>query len=795
MTYLLNGKFDMFKSGTAFWEWLTSASAKTYVIIICVTIALLIAAVIFECCKKARIRKNDVNVLLLLGDDDKSVDAEIFKRNYAMVLVSKNDNTKTAKDREIEQPALLTDSTDEMAELNEEIVSDVIVADDEEFIIEDTVTDEEIVDIIEEQADESDVIDEQSEETEVIDDIEEIEPITDTLAVVESEEEIPFNEQLDDAEEEEIDELVEDEIEETVDETEEEIDEIADAPVEEIVEEEIEEIVDDADELEVAEIEEPVEDIVEVAEIDEQTVEPEIVEIEEETVDADETNESIIVAPIIIDNTDTDNVEVETFANDIADEAKAEEVVKPEVVIYDIDASEDYARDRIEVVNYIRVAGKVTGETSVVDTDEETVVETVADEITEEPVTVSEEIFMIETEPETVAEEEIVEGYAPEVVEIEETIVEPETVEVEEPIEEPEVVVEEVIEEIADEPVEEIAEEVASDVVDDSQDSVIVIDESEEDKETAAYTIVKEEEAVPEAIEAVQNGEVIVDANGDGIVAEVLVDKNILKARYKTVDLETRLRRADESTKIFYSELKNFLLSYEGVKSRVSKKFDTFTIGRFIVAKMAVRGNVINLYLALASESIENKYFAEDVGDSDTYGKTPTLHKVKSKRGCKYGVELIRDIMNELQIQVNETYEATDFVAAYPPENIEEKKDAIRYLFKESVSVEELGELSDEEALELIEVVKNKQYTINKFMPINKYVVFVDDLDTLYSAGETVTISDLIEKEALPKEENIFLEIRAKGRLNKPLTVEAHSFDPAAIKMIILTDGKVIQYK
>lgn len=790
MTYLLNGMFDMFKSGTAFWEWLTSASAKTYVIIICVTIALLIAAVIFACCKKARVRKNDVNVLLLLGDDDKSVDAEIFKRNYAMVLVSKNDNTKTAKDREIEQPKLLTDSTDEMTELNEEIVSDVIVADDEEFIIEDAVTDAEIEDIAVEQSEEPDVIEEQSEEAELLDEIEEAEPITDTLAVVDSEEEIPFNEQVDDAEEEEIDELVEEEIEEAVDEAGEGIEEIAEASVEEIVEEEIEEIVDDADETEAVEIEESLEEIVEVDEIIEETVEPEIVEIEEETVDTDEINQNII-APIIINN--TDNVEVETFANDITEDTKAEEVVKPEVVIYDIDASEDYARDRIEVVNYIRVAGKVTGETSVIDNDEETVAETVPDEVVEEPIAVSEEIFMIETE---IAEEEseVAETVAPEVVEIEETIVEPETVD-EEAVEEPEVVAEEVVEEITEEPVEEITEEVASDVVDESQDSVVVIDEPEEDKETAAYTIVKEEEAVPEAIEAVQNGEVIVDANGDGIVAEVLVDKNILKARYKTVDLETRLRRADESTKIFYSELKNFLLSYEGVKSRVSKKFDTFTIGRFIVAKMAVRGNVINLYLALASESIENKYFAEDVGDSDTYGKTPTLHKVKSKRGCKYGIELIRDIMNELQIQVNEAYEATDFVAAYPPENIEEKKDAIRYLFKESVSVEELGELSDEDALELIEVVKNKQYTINKFMPINKYVVFVDDLDALYSAGETVTINDLIDKEALPKEENIFLEIRAKGRLNKPLTVEAHSFDPAAIKMIILTDGKVIQYK
>lgn len=775
MAYLLNGKFDMFKSGTAFWEWLTSASAGTYVIILCVTIALLVAAVIFACCKRARVRKNDVNVLLLLGDDDKSVDAEIFKRNYAMVLVSRNDNTMTAKDREIEQPVLLSDNADELVAEDSEIASDVVTAEDEEFIIEDTVTDAEVEDVIDEKPEEAD-------ETEVIEEIEETEPVTDTLAVVDSEEEIPFNEQVDDAEEEEIEELIDEEDLETEAEAEEEIDEVEEEPVEEVVEEEIEELVEDDAEMQVEEIDEPVEEIAEVE--NEEAIE------EDEAV---EDNNNIIIAPIVL-SAPQDDVEVEVFDTVSEDEAEVKEEVKPEVVIYDIDASEDYARDRIEVVNYIRVAGKVSSETSLID-NEEVVEDAVAEEVAEEPVEVTEEIFMIETEPENteevVAEEPEVVTEEPEVIEESEVIEETEVVE---EVAEPEVI--EVKDEIvAEEPTEEIVEEVASDVVDETQENLVIIDEMQEDKETAAYTIVKEEEAVPEAIEAVQNGEVIVDANGDGIVAEVLVDKNILKARYKTVDLETRLRRADESTKIFYSELKNFLLSYDGVKSRISKKFDTFTIGRFIVAKMAVRGNVINLYLALASESIDNKYFAEDVGDSDTYGKTPTLHKVKSKRGCKYGIELIRDIMSELQIQINEGYEPTDFVAAYPPENIEEKKDAIRYMFKESVSVEELGELSDEEALELIEVVKNKQYTINKFMPINKYVVFVDDLDALYSAGETVTIGDLIEKEALPKEENIFLEIRAKGSINKPLTVEAHSFDPAAIKMIILTDGKVIQYK
>lgn len=424
-----------------------------------------------------------------------------------------------------------------------------------------------------------------------------------------------------------------------------------------------------------------------------------------------------------------------------------------------------------------------------ISTDQEEISENI-----EELEAVNEEIDTIEetTFEDEVAEEELAEVLLEDEAEIEEPISEePEEItenertfedEVEEEYSETQSFEDEINEE-------EITEE--STIEDKVEEQPIVEEElSNEIEET--HTFVSQSE-IQETDNIIDSSNIVVDSIEDN--NEVGVDLDILKARYKTVDLDKRLCRADESVKEYYSEIKNFIMSYNGVKSRISKKFDTFSIGRFVVAKVTVRGNVLKLYLALLSDSLEEKYHTADVSKSETYGKTPTLHNVKSKRGCKYGIELIREIMEGLGLVQNDEYIPVDYVAMYPPENIEEKKNAIRHMFTESISIEDCEKLSDDDALEYLEIIKDKAHTINKFKPINKYVVYLDDIDNLYNNGDNVNIEDLIQKEILPAEENIFLEIRGKGSLTHKLNIEAHSFDLASIKMIILTDGTVKQYK
>ena len=69
-------------------------------------------------------------------------------------------------------------------------------------------------------------------------------------------------------------------------------------------------------------------------------------------------------------------------------------------------------------------------------------------------------------------------------------------------------------------------------------------------------------------------------------------------ARYKW-SFMARLIQAPDEIKGFYSDLKNQLLSYNKVSSRVSTSFDSINLGRKGIAKFNVRGKTLYLYLAL----------------------------------------------------------------------------------------------------------------------------------------------------------------------------------------------------
>lgn len=512
-----------------------------------------------------------------------------------------------------------------------------------------------------------------------------------------------------------------------------------------------------------------------------------------------------------------------------------------------IDSLDDPIQDQANVQQEIEQPEEFDEEETVVEQTgeeetliaEEPVIEEAQEEVIEDPQETSfedevNEESLIEEVTETIEEEiepvdEVVEEEQKQAETLEEPIQEEEIELIDEPSFEDEVneeepiaqaleeeTTEEVAEEFEEEPVEETTEEVveseesaepeqSEESVEeqpqresDSENKNVIIadislqDEQSEDKAPIAE-VVNEEKGADIGIVAAVTEEKTIDPDID--LEEVTIDDRILKARYKVVELSKRLCRADENIKQYYSELKNCIMSYKGVHCRMSKKFETFTIGRFVVGKMTVRGQVLKLYLALLSDSLENKYYVSDVSGKGTYNKTPTMHNVKSKRGCKYGIELITDIMEGLEIEKNPKYEPHDYAADYPAEDLEQMKEGIRHLMQDSITVESCEVISDDEAIDYLVVEKNKAHTINKFLPINKYVIFLGDINDMYADGETVTVESLIEKGALPEEENIFLEIRGSGTLSHKLHVEAHSFDMTAVKMILLTDGSLLQYK
>lgn len=109
-----------------------------------------------------------------------------------------------------------------------------------------------------------------------------------------------------------------------------------------------------------------------------------------------------------------------------------------------------------------------------------------------------------------------------------------------------------------------------------------------------------------------------------------------------------RIVQADDALKARYSELKNYILQYKGIKNRISWKRETYFMGRKTVAMFCVRGKTLCLYLAADPARFENsKYNVENMSETASRRKTPLLFRIKSDRRTAYAKQLIDIVMQE----------------------------------------------------------------------------------------------------------------------------------------------------
>ena len=123
-----------------------------------------------------------------------------------------------------------------------------------------------------------------------------------------------------------------------------------------------------------------------------------------------------------------------------------------------------------------------------------------------------------------------------------------------------------------------------------------------------------------------------------------------------------KMALAEDTVKGYYSELKNALLAYKGVKCRTSWGYEAFNKGRTKLARMDVKTKSLYLYLAIDPQSlVDTKYNFKDMSAKKKYAATPVLMKIRGERKFKHALELIEKICGEeLQLKRLET-EPTDY--------------------------------------------------------------------------------------------------------------------------------------
>ena len=135
-----------------------------------------------------------------------------------------------------------------------------------------------------------------------------------------------------------------------------------------------------------------------------------------------------------------------------------------------------------------------------------------------------------------------------------------------------------------------------------------------------------------------------------------------LVTRYRRSYL-SRLAQSQGSIQDYYNAIKNLLLSYKGVKSRVSWGFESFNVGRTPLAKFNAKTRTLYVYIAFSPEELaDTKYNFTDMSAKKKYAAVPVLVKVKGERKFKHALEIITKLCEEkLQLPKKKNFTETDY--------------------------------------------------------------------------------------------------------------------------------------
>ncbi len=112
-----------------------------------------------------------------------------------------------------------------------------------------------------------------------------------------------------------------------------------------------------------------------------------------------------------------------------------------------------------------------------------------------------------------------------------------------------------------------------------------------------------------------------------------------------------------------YNELKNYIMAFKKIKSRISNTSDTFNIGREQLFKLSTSGKSLKLYLNLDVSTIESRFNIIDASNTKSYEQVPAFLRIKSNRAMKYAYELIDRVIEKFNLIKNTKYENQDYIA------------------------------------------------------------------------------------------------------------------------------------
>ena len=293
------------------------------------------------------------------------------------------------------------------------------------------------------------------------------------------------------------------------------------------------------------------------------------------------------------------------------------------------------------------------------------------------------------------------------------------------------------------------------------------------------------------------------DENDDEIIIE---DGEIVRIHYKR-SFMSKIIQGTKDVQDYYTRLRNEIAAYSRLKSRVGWEHESIYTSRETIVLIKIKNDVLCVFLALdPSKYNKGKIYFGDVGKIKKYKNVPMLIKILSEKDLEDVIKLIDQICKKNKIVKdelgNEDYhyefrsdkELIDEglikeVKTYSKAEVAEEDVLTEDMIRDQINVAEAKEaLTDEQALSLIETVESEEKQVGN----KKTIVNIGTLSRFYTANEVVNLDTLKTKKIVSKDTG-YVKILASGVLDKPLIVEANSYSIDAVKMILLTGGKVIK--
>lgn len=113
---------------------------------------------------------------------------------------------------------------------------------------------------------------------------------------------------------------------------------------------------------------------------------------------------------------------------------------------------------------------------------------------------------------------------------------------------------------------------------------------------------------------------------------------------------EERIALMPAEVQDYYAQLRDVLLGYGKVKARLSARCESFRCGRKLLAKIAIGGKTLKLYLAMDvnDESLaDGKYHQRNLEGTRAYEDVPFMLPIRSELAVRKAARVIETMMEQ----------------------------------------------------------------------------------------------------------------------------------------------------